>query len=133
MTLTEFLLARIAEDEALARRCAGMRAADPEVGADTYGLVITDSGGSGETIIAADPARVLAECEAKRRIVEAFEEERVRRDIYNRAYDEGQLTTDDDLRSRLASNAKCRGLEIAMEAHAAVCADHPDFREEWRL
>ena len=51
MTLTEFLLARIAEDEAAARRVAVVGSCEPGY----------------------RPARVLAECEAKRRIVKTAE------------------------------------------------------------
>jgi hypothetical protein len=48
-----------------------------------------------------DPARVLAECEAKRRIVEWYGEEPGR-------------------------------VGPALGMLAAVYADHPEFREEWR-
>jgi hypothetical protein len=94
MTLTEFLLARIAEDEDLARRVhetgwprhiavvPESDAAEASVSIGTYGpkdnfrvwqkdhatefgWTIHESGG-----IAWDPDRALRECEAKRRIVE---------------------------------------------------------------
>lgn len=88
MTLTEFLLERIAEDEAAARQAAtdeGGRwiATGPTSIEASFGE-LTDSMGawSGLTevrrpsiaghITRWDPARVLAECDAKRRFVEQF-------------------------------------------------------------
>jgi hypothetical protein len=59
LTLTEFLLARIAEDEAAARRAGIM----PGVGWE-YEPDPTPA-----PLLLVAPARVLAECEAKRRIV----------------------------------------------------------------
>lgn len=85
-TLTDFLLQRIAEDEAVARR-----AIDPSYGTDNAGHWVfvefpyegewprNPSEARGESLAGSDwcihanrhdPARVLAECEAKRRIVE---------------------------------------------------------------
>jgi hypothetical protein len=56
VTITDFLLARIAEDEAAAER--GRRHNATETFAnDNYGCLLVD------------PARVLAECEAKYRLV----------------------------------------------------------------
>jgi len=59
VTLTEFLLARIAEDEAAAERGGSHNGGGPFAN-DNYGCLLID------------PVRVLAECEAKRRIVEAY-------------------------------------------------------------
>ena len=127
MTITEFLLARIAEDEAEAR-------ATPK--RERFRVAAVDEATANAITAHAarwEPVRVLAECEAKRRIIEAFEDERVRRDIYNRDYDSGEYDfNESDLRARRASNALCRGLEIALLALAAVYADHPDFDPAWR-
>lgn len=88
MTFTEFLLARIAEDEATAR--------------DAH-----YDGQDAAHIVKWSPARVLAECEAKRRIVEEFR----RADIDGSGdYELGY------------------GLTVAIEHLAAVYADHPDYR-----
>ena len=61
--LADFLLARIAEDEAVAKRAV-------EDGAE---YLAYDNGSTGHDWLSEsgeyDPARVLAECEAKRRIV----------------------------------------------------------------
>lgn len=104
--LTDFLLARIAEDEAA-------------WSSTRHGYADLSK-------------RMLAECEAKRRIVEALEDERQRKDIYNRDYDSGRYDFNrNDLLARRASNARWAGLEIAARALATVHADHPDHREEW--
>ena len=104
--LTGFLLARIAEDE--------------EWAPTRHTLLCLRTGcetcifGDDEDTIAAErvcscgyPARVLAECEAKRRIVENH----LRHEPGQGGYG--------------ASRHAVRLL-------SAVYADHPDFREEWR-
>jgi len=63
MTITEFLLARIAEDEAVAERLRRGPHGDPW-GWQPYGLDTCQ-----KRRVDYPPARVLAECEAKRRIV----------------------------------------------------------------
>lgn len=87
LTLTEFLLARIAEDEA-----------DAEANRPTGRLL-----GPRERY-----ARRVAECEAKRRIVEL-----------------------------LAPVVTARFTEVrprdTLRHLAAVYADHPDYRDEWRV
>ena len=95
MTLTEFLLARIGEDEAAARDTGWL--------AFEYGV---DSAGR-----EAFAARVLAECEAKRRIVE-------------QAIGIAEV-------SRAASIEDLGGEQI-LRLLALPHADHPDYRKEWR-
>lgn len=96
VTLTEFLLARIAEDEAVARA----------------GLVLETGAGyepvaGSEGPISPWQRRLLAECEAKRRIVERC--------------------------SAVGAGYPSHYLAQGMLAElAAVYADHPDWREEWR-
>lgn len=97
MSLAEFLLARIAEDEAAAR--------DPQWLALEYGV---DSFGRD-----AFRTRVLAECEAKRRIVEL------------------QAANDDD-RHLPGFYYKAQMIERILRALALPYADHPDYRQEWR-
>jgi uncharacterized protein DUF6221 len=65
MTLADFLLARIAEDERIARAA---KAADDNP--DTFSDV--SSAADHSHYLRHTPDRVLAECEAKRRIVESF-------------------------------------------------------------
>ena len=115
LTLTDFLLARIAEDEAAARAAEGpaqtpWRATygrQVETARDGY-LVTPEDEHSYTTdppddvalhIARHDPARVLAECEAKRRIVQ---------------------------------NAQDPGDDLFVAILALPYADHPDYREEWR-
>lgn len=153
-TLADFLLARIAEDEAVAKAAGPhgrplgghwvsrrpdrpechvygdfgwlVEGPDVETHDSEWGKAVADH------IARHDPARVLAECEAKRRIVELLEDERQRKDIYNRDFDRGLLETDGDFQSRHSANARWAGLEAAARALAMPYADHPDFREEWR-
>jgi hypothetical protein len=85
MTLIDFLLARIAEDEAVARDSLAL-----------YGP------GSSLYVARHDPARVLAECAAKRRIIAAHEA--------------ADFALNDDVIRLLA----------------LPYAEHPDFDEAWR-
>lgn len=96
-TLAEFLLARIAEDEA----------------------ALDDSDGQalGVHVITVEAAaRWLAECEAKRRIIEAF-----------RGWTDAASETHDQRDYGVAD-----GLDEALRALALPYADHPDYRDEWR-
>jgi Family of unknown function (DUF6221) len=108
-TLEEFLLARIAEDERMATPVQD----HPMF--DGTGIMITDYGrgprmGINSNVAAYmarfDPARVLAECEAKRRIV------------------------------KLVSDVKWTGSyavrDEVLETVALPYADHPDYLPEWR-
>lgn len=150
MTLTEFLLARIAEDEAVAREAAPGHwsySGGDSVGAWTLydsqwsiasmtvyeedvrrtnqplsnkpgstGPAYVDPDANGRHIARHDPARVLAECKAKRYIV----------DIHSgwHACPDEDAVEDDDA----TEPAPCLTLRIL----AAVHADHPDYRREWR-
>lgn len=136
MTLTEFLLARIDEDEAAARAASPAPWSYPGIESVAGGLlydasrtiaqIVWDNPGdhdgsivrflpwdesdaNGAHIARHDPARVLAECEAKRRIVEK----------YDHARDCGQ--------------APGGWLEECVAYLAAVYADHPDYDEAWRV
>jgi hypothetical protein len=91
MTLTEFLLARIAEEEADVAHIDGVN-------------------WTGD--------RVLAECAAKRRVIARAQ--RVFDGLYPYHADEAYESRADHARDDL------RDL-------AAIYADHPDYREEWKL
>ncbi len=72
MTLTDWLLEQIADDEAVARDAAGWESNGRA--ADVRGLVVYGDGpapnnAAAEHIARFDPARVLAECASKRAIV----------------------------------------------------------------
>ena len=95
LTLTEFLAARIDEDEGRAQK------------AQRY---------AGSELWVMGPMRVLAECAAKRRIMEDFEE-------YTSDYRAAP--------SDFAAGRRHAAL-LALTRVAAVYADHPDYRPEWR-
>jgi hypothetical protein len=100
LTLTEFLLARIAEDEAAARDDG----ADAMMG-HRWKHAPENVYQELQAVVLANSRRVLAECEAKRLVVKGFE-----------PY--GEL---DDMFAP----------EI-LAILAAVYADHPDYRDEWK-
>jgi hypothetical protein len=83
--------------------------------------------------IPVDPDQfVLADINAKRRILGLYREERTRRDIYES--DEARAEEDDEQATRRRSAAaRTRGLEMAIEILALPYALHPDYDEEWRL
>lgn len=118
--LVEFLLARISEDEAVA--VATRDAHDPldwsNPGVGPVGLAGPVDGPSGYESVVIDPARVLRECEAKRRIVALHSEG-----------DKGTCYTCSVNGTRVQDNLiACPTLRDL----AAVYADHPDYRDEWR-
>lgn len=121
LTLTDFLLARIAEAERVAE-CAA------RLGADTIGHDCGEPGYGGYASAGDyEPARVLAQCEAYRQIVDLHAQpgDRDLRDgSYYSMYDPS------------CSGAYGDDVLIAdcdtLRALAAVYADHPDYREEWR-
>jgi hypothetical protein len=107
MTLAEFLLARITEDEAVAR------SVEPD---DRHGYERVDDH-AGYVILSVDPTRVLAECEAKRRIVERFKWAAENPDLYR---------NDMELMDQWGD-----AMDTLTDA-AAAHADHPDYRDEWK-
>lgn len=121
MTLVEFLHARITEDEALAHdvqvdaRARFDHAEGEEIATST--LVTTD-----HVSVIYGPARVLAECEAKRCIVEHHRGEPYadEPEIYYCVVCHEALGGRGDI--------PCPTLRLL----AMPYADHPDYREEWR-
>lgn len=115
VTLAEFLLARIAEDEERrwhthdgeCETWAGARDLPDAMFRSTMPQAVCDC---------PVPARVLAECEAKRRIVEDFE-------ILDADY---RVTRSD------ATEARRFQALIAVARAAEVFADHPDYQPDWR-
>lgn len=94
MTITEFLLARIQEDETATRNFMSRD--------NTNGTIW---------------GRVLAECAAKRAIVEPFAKEWARPERLTDAY--------------LSATLKLL-LRSVIAPLAAVYKDHPDYRREWK-
>ncbi len=131
MSLADFLLARIAEDEALARRAAqefdgvgvstrptwGRRQWEFRVDRRNPALV--------DFLVAHSPARVLAECEAKRRIVELHQPRRQHPEWVAM----GQLPSC----AECGSDVSRRVWPCATIGTLALpYADHPDYDEAWR-
>lgn len=139
--LAEFLMQRIAEDEADARdashRDAEWTAVDPSPagwGADErdaellgggkpLGRFDPEYGGMlvAEHVARWSPARVLAECAAKRRIVELHRGQKA-------------LWDDDENPLEVVECPECGVLFPCptLRLLALPYADHPDYREEWR-
>jgi hypothetical protein len=144
MTIVEFLEARIAEDEALAQAAAesttpAMDTSREPVGPtwedgdgmvlgkldkDGYPIPLWDNEGSwtlsmdpavSAHVARHDPARVLAECAAKRAIIKEWEDPASLQD-YDR---EGAFYAS--------------AITHVLECLAAVYKDHPDYQEEWSV
>jgi hypothetical protein len=153
--LTEFLLARIAEDQAVAERAFEYGSREWHLGefgeevlwwppephvAETerrHGMRVVSDQWRGETIgsdgkskaphiVRWDPARVLAECEAKRQIVE---EHLPTKPPWPSRMERGCLVcgTAQSWDSQ-ASEANCKTLRSL----AMPYADHPDYNPDWR-
>lgn len=125
MTLTEFLLARIAEDEMVAqdvRHWAGR-------GTPMLQFV---GGGTGIRALA-DPERWLAECEAKRRIVERGPSEcggyESQGEFDSHHYPDPAWSHCDGCS---AAQSCDREWLWTLAILALPYADHPDYRDEWR-
>jgi hypothetical protein len=107
MEIAEFLLARIAEDERVVEQHRQLHDEGEWDKVNPHKIVAV---GPRLTI---DPARVLAECEAKRRIVGWFQTL-------------GAMTDRDSLETRHNE------LLHVLSALALPHADHPDYRQEWK-
>ena len=115
MTLTEFLLARIAEDEEVAQSATPGRweqdsgwsitAPPPEDWCGPNVVVETKQRNDAEFIASHNPARVLAECAAKRKVV-----------ANHLRYNPGQSGY---------------GASRYAVACLAMTYDHPDYQAEW--
>lgn len=124
MTLTDWLLARIAEDEGVVRRANGT-GFDLGVGLDVDYIGGLPSG------IHIDPARVLAECEAKRRIVEEHKMMPVREPSYG-LYDGCCETCTAWGEYGGPNEDKTLNYCPTLRLLALPYADHPDYDEEWK-
>ena len=102
--LSEFVLARATDDEELARQYG-----------DPRGLrsSLTWASDVGRPVLEVDPSRMVAECEAKRRVVAQ--------------YIEGVANYD------IGSQGEVTRLTFVLRALALPYADHPDYQPEWRL
>lgn len=133
--LTDFLLARIAEDEAAARACEPESERHPygdrtipatpfdRLGPEIEGYL---GGSLGAHAARWHPARVLAECEAKRRIIDLA--------FVHMQFVDGELGCShsaDQIR-----NGRCADIDPAEDSLLRTLAlpyeSHPDYRSEWR-
>jgi hypothetical protein len=145
--LTEFLMARIAEDEAVARRCRqlswefddgvdhaqreGMRRGysivprprvwgpDPSVGGGSQRLDGI-AWGDLEHMARHDPAHILAECEAKRRIIDLITE------------DCPHPWVSEDGRFKRMLGGWCHQCDAILRLMASAYSDHPDHRDAFK-
>ncbi len=123
-TLTDFLLARIAEDE-VAANAAHRESMRGHAGPGYVRSIVAWAAQAKEVrghelIERMTPARVLARCEADRRIVELAAEATALGDelAHERRYGPRRDTPDVG--------------HLILCALALPYADHPDYREEWK-
>jgi len=129
MNLTDFLTARINEAAAEALHAYDVTASVPNGGRPVRLATMYVEGdvarlSSSAPGLTTAPSRVLAECEAKRRIVELHEPE-------GGDYGPGCFVCNDTNYldgARLSSGYPCDTLKLL----ALPYADHRDYREEWR-
>jgi hypothetical protein len=134
-TLADFLLARIAEDEAVAREIASY---DPSFGWGSNGFSRHHEA-FGERFI---PDRVLAECEAKRRIVALHPiDGSLRGPVTDNKFDVCACGPDlwpveERPNGKWGYVPEPENGDFypcgTLKALALPYADHPDFRPEWR-
>jgi hypothetical protein len=108
VTLVEFLRARLDEDEQVAR------AVEPDTDVDVPYTSQAAQAAQYAFLKRFGPARVLAEVDAKRRLIAKYEH-----------YDASARYPDSE-------GGMAMGLEAAVEFAALPYAAHPDYREEWR-
>jgi hypothetical protein len=122
--LDQFLLARIAEDKRIATDAAGADGREDWTPADVPG----DGGPAGaaaELVARYDPARVLAECAAKRKLVMACRDARPELAFLGtRPSGMADFPLSPSGPHQLAA--------FALAVLAMPYADHPDYRAEWR-
>lgn len=112
--IMEFLLARIAEDEAFVAHDAECRCPENDPPRPDCG------------------ARIQAECAAKRRIVEVYTDELSRALAYRNPRWADAMNEQDKANHRL-QEARLGTGEVTVRILAAVYADHPDFDPAWRV
>ena len=103
-SLTEFLLARATDDEELARQYG-----DP----GRLCSSLTWASDVGRPVLEVDPSRMVAECEAKRRVVAQ--------------YVEGVASY------HIGPPGEVDRLTFVLRALALPYGDHPEYQPEWRI
>lgn len=136
MDLVEFLRARLAQDERIARACSGAPwSASPSgtvhldpaggrggaaAGAEPSGagfVASAENGAYAEYIARYDPARALREVAARRQIIDD--------------YDKGAWVLEQGQRTEAAEAAHAARLAV-LRLLALPYAHHPEYREIWR-
>lgn len=119
--LTKFLLARIAEDETIARECLKPENLHPygdkripAIKPEDWGALADDYLGGEMGVHASrhDPLRVLAECKAKREVI--------------------KLHLDISASDYPGLGMAWEATKTVLYALAAVYSEHPDYREGWK-
>ena len=132
VTITEFLLARIAEDEAVARAASPAPWQFGAAGSFAAGTVYDITKANAEHMTRHDPARVLAECEAKRRIVE--EHTPIPEAYPARSYPDGVVPLCCEICSGHGEYPELGGWPcMTVKLLALPGADHPDSDPSWRV
>lgn len=159
MTLTEFLLARVEEDEAAANACLTKEALTPysddripPVKPEEWGDLVDNylGGPMGKHCARHDPTRVIAECAAKRAVLDMHRPTVENVEWFDDATGTGTAPVCPSCRPKDQTDwnppigmagvrpdgfipsytlAPCPTLS----ALAAVYAGHPDYRQEWAL
>ncbi|MFC5749721.1 DUF6221 family protein [Actinomadura rugatobispora] len=129
MDLVEFLRARLAKDEQIARACSGASWTaspsgtvhlDPAGGGEPSGsgfVASVENGAYAEFIARYDPDRALQEVAARRRIVDDYEK--------------GAWVLEQGQRTEAAEAAHAARLAV-LRLLALPYAHHPEYRQEWR-
>lgn len=110
MTITDFLLARIAEDEHRAKQ--------------------SWAGGHRGSRWLSEPDRQLAECKAKRAIVDLYAAHLDRAMAYRSPRWADAMSETDKAKAK-RQEARLGVSEVAIRYLAAVYASHPDYDPEW--
>lgn len=133
MNITEFLEARIAEDEAVAKAAIAPSEMHPYGDDNIPALAVEDvpdqvrgylGGTWGEHLARHGPARVLAECAAKRAILALHRrDDEVQHMVYGDIYPCTECGDADASPVEFPCNT--------IRSLAAVYADHPDYQQQW--
>jgi hypothetical protein len=137
LALSDFLLARIAEDEEVIRFLSDAAPVDWSISGLPYtGLATMDAGCSGDVwYVVVDPKRALAECEAKRQIVGLH---KLQEWGPRWGPDAGDICSSCSTPIEPITPTKAGLSEMVrypcatLYALAHPYADHPDYREEWK-
>lgn len=147
LTITDFLLARIAEDEKMANAALGCHAYAQDY--PTRAVMYSASGDAlfefderqmreadhstlalAEHFCSWQPARVLAECKAKREIVDLYAAHLDRAMAYRSPRWADAMSETDKAKAK-RQEARLGVSEVAIRYLAAVYASHPDYDPEW--